>query len=103
MAILENHGPAVSIIIDDELELYATRGLGVAKTQHVLNLSTVYAEISLGWREGLWDRATESVSRWQTAGAYGIDRFGIVKWVHVPRLVSDLANFEDAKAPLLES
>ena len=102
-ANFENQELAVSIIIDDELELYAAWGLGVAKTEHVLNLATVYAAISLGWREGLWDRATESGSRWQTAGAYGIDRFGIVKWVHVPRLASDLADFEDAKAVLLES
>lgn len=94
---------AVSIVIDCELELYAAWGLGVAKTGHVLNLATVYAAISLGWREGLWDRATESGSRWQTAGAYGIDRFGIVRWAHVPRLASDLADFEDAQAVLLEN
>ncbi|KAL4733100.1 hypothetical protein BDV11DRAFT_200717 [Aspergillus similis] len=93
----------VSVIIDDELELYAAWGLGVAKIEHVLNLATVYAAISLGWREGLWDRATESGSRWQTSGAYGIHGFGIVKWVHVPRLASDLADFEDAQAVLLES
>ena len=98
----EDQERAVSIVIDDEMELYAAWGLGVAKTGHVLNLATVYAALSLGWREGLWDRATESGSRWQTAGAYGIDRFGIVKWVHVPRLASDLADFEDAKAVLLE-
>ncbi|KAB8227103.1 uncharacterized protein BDW43DRAFT_294909 [Aspergillus alliaceus] len=98
-----NQKLAVSVIIDDELELYAAWGLGVAKTEHVLNLATVSAAISLGWREGLWDRATESGSRWQTSGAYGIDRFGIVKWVHVPRLASDLAGFEDAQAVLLES
>ncbi|KAF2472687.1 uncharacterized protein BDR25DRAFT_219348 [Lindgomyces ingoldianus] len=102
-ANFENQELAASILIDEELELYAAWGLGVAKTEHVLNLATVYAAVSLGWREGLWDRSTESGSRWQTAGAYGIDRFGIIKWVHIPRLASDLADFEDAKAVLLES
>lgn len=98
-----NQEPAATIIIDDEMELYAAWGLGVATREHVLNLATVYAAISLGWREGLWDRATESGSRWQTSGAYGIDRLGIVKWVHVPRRASDLADFENAQAVLLES
>ncbi|KAJ5317393.1 hypothetical protein N7508_001901 [Penicillium antarcticum] len=98
-----NQEPAATIIIDDEMELYAAWGLGVATREHVLNLATVYAAISLGWREGLWDRATESGSRWQTSGAYGIDRLGIVKWVHVPRRASDLADFENAQAVLLKS
>lgn len=93
----------VNLVIDNELELYAVWGLGVANMRHVLNLSTVHAAILLGWREGLWDRATESGSRWQTAGAYGIDRSGYVRWVHVPRLASDLADFGDAGAALLEN
>ena len=45
----------------------------------------------LGLDEGIWNRPTESGSRWQTAGSFAIDGSGIVRWVQVAGRADDMA------------
>lgn len=62
----------VEVVIDEERELYARWGLGVATTWHVLSPLVLYRTLQLGKQENFWNRPTESGSRWQTAGAFAL-------------------------------
>jgi len=68
------------VIVDSDREIYAQWGLGVSSAWHVLNPWSLWNVFSLGNKEQIWNRPTESGSRWQTAGSFAIDKDGIVEW-----------------------
>ncbi|KAI9814180.1 MAG: hypothetical protein M1827_003346 [Pycnora praestabilis] len=86
----------VQIIIDPDRELYARWGLGLSSTWHMLSPWSLWSVIKLGREEGIWNRPTESGTRWQTAGAFGIDSKGIVKWGKAADTANDLPDFQEA-------
>ena len=51
----------------------------------------MWSVYKLGKNEGIWNRPTESGSRWQTAGSFAVDDDGVVRWVQVARGADDVA------------
>ncbi|KAL4725072.1 hypothetical protein ACLX1H_008519 [Fusarium chlamydosporum] len=66
----------IDMVIDEQRDLYAKWGLGISSTWHAVNPFTMWNVFSLGKNEGIWNRPTESGSRWQTSGAFAVDRDG---------------------------
>jgi hypothetical protein len=65
---------AVTVIVDEDREVYASWGLGVSTTYHLLNPWTQVAMRKLGTQEGLWAREVDpSGNRWQVGGAWSAD------------------------------
>ncbi|KAH8894778.1 hypothetical protein GQ53DRAFT_642352 [Thozetella sp. PMI_491] len=90
----------ISVLVDYERDLYAQWGLGISTTWHALNPWSLYSTYRLGKEEGIWNRATESGTRWQTSGAFAVDAAGIVRWAKVARTADDVPNLEDARKAL---
>jgi hypothetical protein len=86
----------VTVVVDPERELYAQWGLGSSGFYHVLSPSSLFAIGKLGWEEGLWNRPTESGTRWQKGGSFAVDSEGVVRWIHVANMASDVSNFNAA-------
>lgn len=86
----------MSVVIDEERDLYALFGLGVSTTWHVLSPLALYNALQLGKRENIWNRPTESGNRWQIGGAFAIDQGGIVRWRHVAARADDVADWDAA-------
>lgn len=91
---------AVDVVVDENRDIYAQWGLGTSSTWHVLKPSALWSVISLGKSEGIWNRPTESGSRWQTSGAFSVDRDGTVRWAHVSASADDLPDLEAATTAL---
>jgi hypothetical protein len=66
----------------------------------VLNPSSLFAVWKLGREEGVWNRPTESGSRWQTAGSFAVDVGGVIRWVHVAKAADDISEFKAAVGSL---
>lgn len=81
--------------MDEGREAYAAWGLGVSSFGHVLSPSGLYAVWKLGRGEGIWNRPTESGSRWQTAGSFGVDAEGVVRWGRPAEGSEEIPNFEE--------
>jgi hypothetical protein len=79
----------VEVVVDHERELYAQWGLGTSTLWHVLSPRSLYGVWQLGTRDGIWNRPTESGSRWQTAGAFALSPDGRVRWAHVAQAADD--------------
>jgi hypothetical protein len=86
----------VDIIVDSDREIYAKYGLGVSSAWYVLTPWSWYSAYKLGTAEKIWNRPTESGSRWQTSGAFAVDKEDVVRWVEVAKTASDIPNFQDA-------
>ncbi|KAG5968639.1 hypothetical protein E4U57_005168 [Claviceps arundinis] len=84
------------MIIDQERDVYAAWGIGLSSTWHAFNPFSLYSVYRLGADEGIWNRATESGSRWQKSGAFAVDRDGVVQWLHVSKAADDLPDFDAA-------
>jgi hypothetical protein len=82
LASLQGAG-AVTVVVDDSRTTYSAWGLGPSSFMHVLNPWTFASAFKLGKEEGIWNRPTESGSRWQTAGSFGVDGKGVVRWAEV--------------------
>jgi hypothetical protein len=91
----------VQIIVDPNRELYAAWGLGTSSYWHVLSPSGLYAVYKLGKARDIWNRPTESGSRWQTAGSFGVDAGGIVRWGGVARRADEVPDWEGAVKAVL--
>jgi hypothetical protein len=48
----------------------------------------------------VWNRPTESGSRWQTAGSFAVDVGGVIRWVHVAKAADDISDFKAAVGSL---
>ncbi|KIL84709.1 hypothetical protein FAVG1_11936 [Fusarium avenaceum] len=86
----------VDVVIDEERNLYANWGLGISSTWHAVNPLTLWNVFNLGKNEGIWNRPTESGSRWQTSGAFAVDRDGTIRWAQVARTADDLPDLKAA-------
>ncbi|KID73078.1 Thioredoxin-like fold protein, partial [Metarhizium brunneum ARSEF 3297] len=84
------------IIIDEGRDLYAKWGLGLSNTWHAFNPMALYSVYRLGADEGIWNRPTESGSRWQKSGAFAVDEAGMVRWRHISKTADDLPDFDAA-------
>ncbi|CAG9944103.1 unnamed protein product [Clonostachys rosea f. rosea IK726] len=87
---------STDVIVDEERDLYAKWGLGLSSTWHALSPSVLWSAYKLGTGEGIWNRTTESGSRWQMSGAFAVNRFGTVVWAHVARSADDIPDFQQA-------
>lgn len=85
----------LQVIVDEGCEAYTAWGLGVASFGHVLSPSGLYNVWKLGREEGIWNRPTESGSRWQTSGSFGVDGAGIVRWSQPAEGADDIPDFEE--------
>ena len=56
----------------------------------------------LGKEEGIWIRPTESGSRWQMSGAFGVDKKGVVRWGGRAQQADWIPDFREA-VTVLES
>ncbi|KAL8823393.1 MAG: hypothetical protein Q9191_005895 [Dirinaria sp. TL-2023a] len=88
-------GP-VHVLVDEERKIYAAWGLGVAGWWHVLNPAGLWNVYKLGKDEGIWNRPTESGSRWQMSGSFGVDSDGIVSWGQTAPSADWIPDFEEA-------
>lgn len=64
---------------------------------------SLYSAVQLGKTEGIWNRTTESGTRWQTGGAFAVDRAGKVRWVSIARSASDVPDLGAALKALKEA
>ncbi|EPS31494.1 hypothetical protein PDE_06449 [Penicillium oxalicum 114-2] len=70
-------GPSLTVLVDSERQIYAKWGLGVVSWSHVLSPSGLMGIWKLGKEKGIWNRPTESGSRWQAGGAWAVDEDGL--------------------------
>jgi len=52
--------------------------------------------VKLGRNEGIWNRPTESGSRWQISGFWAVDGKGKVKWGRPAAQGNDIPDFGEA-------
>jgi hypothetical protein len=83
------------VVVDEEREVYRAWGLGVSNYGHVLSIGGLSAVWRLGREEGIWNRPTESGSRWQTAGWFGVDGGGVVRWGRKAEGSEEIPDFEE--------
>jgi hypothetical protein len=88
----QNTQPNLSIVVDAEREAYAAWGLGVSSLWHVLGSIPGTTKLK---QDGISVRPTESGSRWQTAGNFGVDAQGIVRWARVDQRADDMPDFTE--------
>lgn len=86
----------IQIIVDDQRQIYGAYGLGISSFWHVLNPWSLGAVFKLGREQNIWNRPTESGSRWQSSGVYAVDASGIVRYSHPSQTTDDLGDFEEA-------
>ncbi|KAF2639991.1 hypothetical protein P280DRAFT_469727 [Massarina eburnea CBS 473.64] len=87
---------AVNMVVDDERRIYAAWGLGVSSFWHVLNPWSLYSVYALGKQDNIWNRPTESGTRWQSAGSFAVAGDGTVKWSKPNVSADDVPDFEEA-------
>ncbi|KAF2787933.1 hypothetical protein K505DRAFT_287040 [Melanomma pulvis-pyrius CBS 109.77] len=86
----------VQVIVDPDRESYAAWGLGVSSFWHILNPWSMYSVYTLGKQEGIWNRPTESGTRWQSSGSFAVDRDGVMRWGGPSRSADDVPDFGEA-------
>lgn len=86
----------VRVLVDAERELYALWGLGTSSSWHVLNPWSLYNTYKLGKYENIWNKPTESGSRWQTSGSFAVDKEGVIRWAKVASAASDIPDLDEA-------
>jgi len=83
----------VTVVTDEDRELYAYWGLGVSTTWHLLNPWTQVAQHKLGKEEGIWGREVDpSGNRWQVGGAWATDEIGTIRWGRASNTADDIPN-----------
>ncbi|KAL9067088.1 MAG: hypothetical protein Q9157_006925 [Trypethelium eluteriae] len=100
---MPNESPEPSnlkLVVDEGRELYAKWGLGIASFWHVLAPGSLYTLYQLGTQEGIWNRPTESGSRWQTSGNFAVDGEGVVRWGGVVERAGYTPDFEEVVTKL---
>jgi len=85
----------LQVIVDEDREAYSAWGLGVAGFSHVLSPAGLYGVWKLGREEGIWNRPTESGSRWQISGTFGVDGTGVVRWSRVAERADEIPDLEE--------
>lgn len=90
----------VEVVIDHEREMYAQWGLGISNAWHVLSPVSLYKVFQLGKQENIWNRPTESGNRWQTSGAFAVDKDLTVRWASIARSADDMPDLNAALGTL---
>ena len=88
--------PNLYLISNPDRTLFGRYGLGTSSLGHVLSPSGLAAVIKLGREDGIWNKPTESGSRWQTAGAFAVSSDTRIVWSWIARRADDMANLQDA-------
>lgn len=86
------------MLVDADRQIYAKWGLGITSWSHVLSPAGLAAIWKLGQEEGIWNRPTESGSRWQSSGNWAVDAEGYVRWGGPAVRVDDVIDIEGALA-----
>lgn len=86
----------ITVIVDEGRKVYAKWGLGSSGWMHVLSPASMVSVYKLGKAKNIWNRPTESGSRWQQAGSWGVDGGGIVRWGGPAQRADDVADLEEA-------
>ena len=86
----------IEVVVDHEREIYAAYGLGASNWWHVLNPWSLASVVKLGRQEAIWNRPTESGSRWQTAGVFAVDSSGTMKYSHPAQTLDDVGDLQAA-------
>ncbi|KAF2495709.1 hypothetical protein BU16DRAFT_461731 [Lophium mytilinum] len=86
----------VSVIVDSDRELFGRWGLGVSGYWHMMHPASMWTAVRLGREENIWNRPTESGSRWQTSGSFAVDGEGKVKWGGAAPRADYIPSFEEA-------
>jgi hypothetical protein len=87
---------SVTVVTNPDRTLYGQWGLGTSSTWHVLSPWSLWGVYKLGKGEGIWNRPTNSGTRWQTAGSFAVDGEGVVRWVRVAQSADDMPDFREA-------
>jgi hypothetical protein len=64
---------ALWLLLYAEREIFAKWGLGAVSWGHVLSLAGLLGVWKIGKEKGIWNRPTESGSRWQCSGHWATD------------------------------
>ncbi|KAG6986535.1 hypothetical protein G7Y79_00078g099890 [Physcia stellaris] len=86
----------VQVVVDSERTTFAAWGLGTSSMWHVLSPGGLWSVYCLGKEEGIWNRPTESGSRWQTSGSFAVDGTGTARWGQPAPRADWIPDFEDA-------
>lgn len=86
----------VEVLVDHERHLFAVYGLTASSFWAVLNPWSLSNVVNLGKQEGIWNRPTESGSRWQTAGLFAVNGGGKVVYSHPAQTADDLGDVKVA-------
>ena len=90
-------GPGrVTIVVDPDRAIYGRWGLGPGSLAHFLGPRSLKEVMRLA-RRGVRNRHPVG-TRWQTAGTFGVDAGGQVRFVHVPAHAGDLPDLDGAVA-----
>ncbi|RDH33831.1 hypothetical protein BDQ94DRAFT_142746 [Aspergillus welwitschiae] len=92
----ESGSNPVTVIVDADRKIYAQWGLGVTSWSHVLSPAGLLSIGKLGWERGIWNRPTESGSRWQLSGNWAVDAEGGVRWGGPVKRADELLDIEQA-------
>lgn len=84
------------MISDPTRVLHNAWGLGTSSFWHVLNPWSLGAVVKLRREEGIWNRETESGSRWQMGGVFAVDGGGVVRDVQVAEAADQIGDFAKA-------
>ncbi|KAJ5723207.1 hypothetical protein N7488_001242 [Penicillium malachiteum] len=91
---------SVSVVVDADREVYAKWGLGTVSWGHVLNPLGILAILKMGKETGIWNRPTESGSRWQGGGYWAVDAEGYVRWGGPATAAVDVIDMEGVEGAL---
>lgn len=88
-------GP-IQMVVDLGRKVYAAWGLGTLGFWDVLNPAGPWSVYKLGKEEGIWNRPTETGSRWQSSGAFAVDGSGFIRWGQAAPSADWIPDFEEA-------
>ncbi|KAJ9655858.1 hypothetical protein H2198_005395 [Neophaeococcomyces mojaviensis] len=86
----------IEVLVDDQRHSFAEYGLGASSFWAVLNPWSMSSVFALGKQEDIWNRPTESGSRWQTAGVFAVDGAGKITYSHRASTSDDLGDLNAA-------
>jgi hypothetical protein len=89
-------GGAGGVVVssDPSRRSYAEWGLGRTSLGHFLGRRSLAAASRLT-RSGIRNRHPHG-TRWQSAGTFALDGYGVVRWSHIPEHAGDLPDLEEA-------
>lgn len=90
-------GPGkVEVLVDDKRDLFAAYGMGYSSFWAVLNPWSMSNVFKTGKQDGIWNKPTESGSRWQEAGLFSANSDATVVYAHKAETSDDLGDLPAA-------